>query len=102
MWTETLSLIILSLQGSDSVKGVRLDYLEVQNITAVPYAVLVFCNNNKYFCSGTIVDPMWVLTSAHCVYDADGEFTEDDESITVSRTEFVIKQGELLSDLLYL
>lgn len=91
MWTETLSLILLSLQGSESGKNVRLDYMEVQNITAVPYAVLVFCNINKYFCSGTIVDPVWVLTSAHCVYDMVGEFTEDDKSITVSRTEFVIK-----------
>lgn len=91
MWTETLSVILLSLQqGLEYVRSDRVEYVEVQNITTVPYAVLVFFNNNKYFCTGTIVDPMWVLTSAHCLYDTVGEYTEDDKSITVS---FNIEKG---------
>lgn len=36
----------------------------------IPYQVgLRYKNNNKHFCGGVIIDKMWIVTCAHCLYN---------------------------------
>ncbi|XP_054281299.1 trypsin-2-like [Macrosteles quadrilineatus] len=57
-----------------------------------PFTVIVLCNNSKYFCSGVVVDLLWVLTAAHCFHDLVGKLTENDSSV------MIIAGTERLSD----
>lgn len=40
---------------------------EDTNITEVPWQISIQTNSGFHFCGGSIIDPEWILTAAHCV-----------------------------------
>lgn len=71
-------LVCFSCLPNNTISG----FIPDVNMTA-PFTVIVLCNNSKYFCSGVVVDLLWVLTAAHCFHDLVGKLTENDSSVMV-------------------